>query len=373
MLLRRLQSGSISDSRLTDVKLSLSLLRRPFAVGAFALAALSVPFGAVSVAAQDASSHGVEPWTETVVSVSDFEPASRLFRKAGGWHLRLSGEIARSELDYWALPETASGKFELWCAPQADTGCIRFVRYDGVDQEPIRIAARAWDTGGIFSIMVRSDNVPALFDQAIALGWWAESRPIRFQFGTSDLRNVVLQGPHGINLAVYERITPDFPHFPVGRISQGFNSMRMVRDKQKARSFYEDGLGFGVLFDSDREPEEPARSNFGIPFNYTPTIRRSAAALQPALPGETGRVEVMQIDGFVGDDLSDRATPTNLGIISVRYPVQDLESYRASLEAKGISFAYQARGVAIDGIGKVDLIAVRDPDGNITEFYGASD
>lgn len=311
----------------------------------------------------------MQPWTETIISVSEFEPATRLFRIAGDWQLRLSGPVESGEIGYWRLPPDASPRFELWCAPGAVTGCIRFVQFTGVEQEPIRVAARAWDTGGIYSLMVRSNDIPGLFQKAIELGWWAESRPIRFQFGTSDLRNVVLQGPHGINVAVYERISPAFTEFPVGRISQGFNSMRMVRKKPVARAFYEDVLGFGVLFDNGREPEKPARSNFGIPFNYTPAIERSATALQPSLPGETGRVEVMQIEGFEGDDLSGRALPPNLGILSVRYPVSDLASYRAVIEARGAEIVHEARGVAIAGIGNVDISAVRDPDGNLTEFF----
>ncbi len=330
-------------------------------------------FLASALAAQPAGDHGVEPWTESVVSVAEFEPATALFRYVGEWRLVQSGAIAPSEMSYWQLPDEAAGTFERWCAPEADTGCIRFVRLTGIEREPIRPAARPWDTGGIYSIMVRSDNVPDLYDQAIELGWWAESPPIRFQFGTSDLRNVVLTGPHGIHVAAYERITPDFTAFPVGRISQGFNAMRMVRDRPIARDFYHDTLGFGVLFDSDREPEEPALSNLSIPFNFTPNIVRAAAALQPALPGETGRVEVMQITGFTGRDHSARASLPNLGIISVRYPVRDLVAYRAMLEAKGIAFAYEAKDVVIDGIGTVDAFAVRDPDGNLTEFYGVSD
>jgi len=323
--------------------------------------------------AGSAAENRVAPWTETLVSVSEFEPATRLFRHSGGWSLVNSGEMDESELAYWQLADAASGTFELWCAPKADTGCIRFIRLLGVKQEPIRPAARAWDTGGIYSIMVRSDNVPALYDQALELGWWAESPPIRFQFGTSDLRNVVLTGPHGIHLAAYERITPDFTAFPVGRISQGFNSMRMVRDRPIARDFYRDVLGFDVLFDSDREPPDPAYSNFGIPHNLTPEIVRAAAALQPKLPSETGRVEVMQITGFTGHDHSSRASLPNLGIVSVRYPVRDFVAYRASLTAKGIAFAQEAQDVVIKGIGTVDLFAVRDPDGNLTEFYSASD
>jgi catechol 2,3-dioxygenase-like lactoylglutathione lyase family enzyme len=327
-----------------------------------------VALALILMTAMPVSAHQVNPWTEAVVSVTDIPAATRLFREIGGWRIVRKGPVARSELDYWNLPDTASAKFELLCAPKTETGCIRFMRFAGVPQRPIRLATRAWDTGGIFSIMVRSDDVVALFDDAIRLGWWSESEPIRFRFGGSDLRNVVLSGPHGINLAVYERISPPFTAFPVGRISQAFNSMRMVRSRPAARTFYEEKLGFSVVFDGNNEPAEPMRSNFGIPLNYTPQIKRAAAALQP-VQGETGRVEVMQIEGFEGDDVSARASPPNLGILSVRYPVRHLAAYRTQLADRGVTVIYDADPVAIAGIGTVAILAVRDPDGNITEFY----
>lgn len=333
---------------------------------------LAAAFISAAAIAQTAAQHGVDPWTEAVVSVAEFDPATALFRHAGNWRLTGSGDVARSELNYWRLPAEASAKFERWCAPLADTGCIRFIRFEAVEQAPVRPGARAWDTGGIYSIMVRSDDVPALYRQALELGWWAESEPIRFQFGNSDLRNVVLQGPHGINLAVYERISPEFSDFPLGRISQGFNSMRMVSDRPASRAFYEKQLGFGVLFDSANEPAEPARSNFGIPFNFTPRIKRAAAALYP-VAGEAGRVEVMQIEGFTGSDYSSRANPPNLGILSVRYPVRDLAAYRAMLNDTNTEVVYAAKDVIVAGIGTIDILAVRDPDGNLTEFYGNAD
>ena len=326
--------------------------------------------GLIAFQASSACAQTIAPWSETVVSVENIDQSSRLFKEAGGWRITHKGKVGRGELDYWNLPETATATFQRHCAPATNTGCIRFIRFANVPQRPIRRATRAWDTGGIFSIMVRSDNVPELFEQAIGLGWWAESEPVRFSFGQSDLRNVVLTGPHGINLAVYERLSPAFTAFPVGRISQAFNSMRMVRNRPKARAFYEQKLGFSVLFDSNQEPSEPAPSNFGIPFNYTPQIKRAAVALQP-VPGETGRVEVMQIEGFTGGDVSAHASPPNLGILSVRFPVRDLTAYRAALASKSVTLSYQADAIPVAGLGTVNLLAVRDPDGNITEFYEA--
>jgi catechol 2,3-dioxygenase-like lactoylglutathione lyase family enzyme len=55
----------------------------------------------------------------------------------------------------------------------------------------------------------------------------------------------------------------------------------------------------------------------------------------------------------------------------VRYPVSNLAAYRAKLDAASVSIAYEAGNIPLAGIGKVALLAVRDPDGNLTEFYEA--
>ncbi len=310
----------------------------------------------------------IGPWTEAVVSVRDPVGAARLFEEVGQWTVSAAGKIARSELDYWHLPATATGTFLRICAPQAATGCIRFVRFDGVAQRPIRLAARPWDTGGIFSVMVRSSDAQAVFDRAIALGWWAESEPIAFVFKGSDLRNVVLTGPDGINLALYQRVSPPFTDYPVGLISKGFNSMRMVRDQRASVAFYRDKLGFAAAFDADYVDPQPLSSNFSLPRNLTTTVVRRAAALSPGT-GEIGRVEVMQFVGLDGKDASSSASAPNLGILSIRYPVADLTAYAKTVHDKGVTPVYTGTAIPIGGLGQVDAFAVRDPDGNITEFF----
>jgi catechol 2,3-dioxygenase-like lactoylglutathione lyase family enzyme len=336
----------------------------------FAALVFSVITGSALAQTPTASTHAVQSWTEAVISVRDLETASSLFRQVGQWRDVASGNMSRAELAYYALPANARGSFRLVCAPKATTGCIRFVRFDGVEQRPVRLAARPWDTGGIFSVMIRSNNVQQLFDAAVARGWWAESEPIRFDFGGSKLRNVVLTGPHGVNIAVYERVEPPFTAFPVGAMSQGFNSMRMVRDHTASLDFYTKGLGFGLLFNADYLDDKPTASNFSIPHNFVQRIPRRAAVVYPA-PGETGRIELMQFPGFTGKDVSSHASPPNLGILSVRYPVKNLSVYVDQLRARGIAPVYQAQSVKMAGIGTTDMIAVRDPDGSLTEFYEA--
>ncbi|MEP2734839.1 MAG: VOC family protein [Erythrobacter sp.] len=318
-----------------------------------------------------AHSPDIEPWSEAVVSVTDLEDSASWLVKDGGWKAVSSGPITPGEIAYWKLPDIAGGAFLKICAPDAQSGCIRFVRFDKVRQRPIRRAARPWDTGGIFSIMVRSEDTHALFDAAINRGWWAESDPYEFSFGGSDLVNVVVRGPHGVNYAVYERKSPEFAGFPVGRLSQAFNSMRMVKDQPASLAFYRDTLGLKVLFDAPFTDPEPRANNFSVPANLATTLVRRAAVAQPKLPGETGRIELMQFEGFDGRDFSQYASPPNLGIISVRYPVKDLATYRKQLEQLGVEIAYETQSLAIAAGKPAPAFAVRDPDGNLTEFYDA--
>ncbi len=340
--------------------------------GLLAAVAGGLNAAAVPVHAGTASDHRVGPWSEAVVSVRDLAASSAWLIEDGGWRVMGEGALAPEEIAYWKLPGNVTGAFRLVCAAEADTGCIRFVRFDGAsEQRPIRLAARPWDTGGIFSIMLRSEDTTALFDAAIARGWWAESEPYRFGFGGSELVNVVIQGPHGVNYALYQREDPPFAAFPVGRLSQAFNTMRMVKDQPASLAWYRDILGFETLFDAPFTDPEPRPNNFSVPLNLATTLVRQAAVAQPVMPAETGRIEVMQFVGLAGRDFAAHAAPPNLGIISVRYPVRAFDDYLAGLAARGVSPAYRAKSVAVSRLGTVELAAFRDPDGNLTEFYAA--
>jgi len=81
------------------------------------------------------------------------------------------------------------------------------------------------------------------------------------------------------------------------------------------------------------------------------------------------RIELMQFVGFEGRDFSKEAQLPNLGTISVRYPVDNLKSYKEQLVKRSVAVAYESANVMINGIGEANLFAVRDPDGNLTEFY----
>ncbi len=309
------------------------------------------------------------PWREALISVRDLDHSARLFVELGAYEVLARGAMDARELAYWQLEASAGAQFLLLRAPGTDHGFLRFVRFNGVRQVPIRVGARAWDTGGYFSLMLRVKGLAAFYDEALELGWMAESEPVRFDFPPSVLANVVLKGPDGINLALYERLAPPLDEFwQFERLSQPFNAMQMVADIERADAFFTTVLGLQHFWAGDFLDPAPGPNNFGLPHNLTTEIPRRTRILQ-ARPGETGRLELMQFAGLDGRDLAERAQPPQLGILSVRYPVPDLARARARIEAAGGTVWRGPATVDLAPYGPVQIMAVRAPDGAIVELF----
>lgn len=334
----------------------------PFVVG---LALASAGSGA------DESQAGAleEPWQEAVVSVRDLDASARLFREIGGFEEMARGELDEAEMDYWRVDDAEGGEFLLLRAPGSDHAYLRFVRFDGVSQKPIRAGARAWDTGGYFSLMMRARNLDSIYAEALKLGWLSESEPVQFEFPPYQLANVVLKGPHGVNIALYERLSPPLDEFwDFNRLSQPFNAMQMVADMESADAFFTEVLGMEHFWSGDYLDPEPGPNNFGLPQNLTTEIPRRTSILQPQ-PGETGRLELMQFVGLDGRDLSGRAKPPNLGIISIRYPVDDAGRALKRIKTAGGEAWRGPSTIELPPYGTVRLFAVRAPHGAIVEIF----
>ena len=314
-----------------------------------------------------------KPWQEVMLSVRDLDQAARFFIEVGGFETLARGPMSESELAYWQLGSSASAEHLVLRAPGTDHGYLRFVRYQGVEQRAVRVGARAWDTGGYFSIMMRAKELDRVYSDALALGWHAESEPVRFDFPPSVLANVVLKGPDGINIALYERLAPPLdPFWEFKRISQPFNAMQMVADIAPADAFFTGLLGMSHFWADDFLDPEPGPNNFGLPQNLTTQIPRRTRILSPS-PGETGRLELMQFVGLDGRDLGDRAAPPNLGIMSVRYEVADADQAHARFAAAGGKAWRAPVSLELLPYGQLRMFAVRAPDGAIVEIYSRID
>lgn len=315
------------------------------------------------------------PWQEAAISVRNFDPIFTFLTQSGGYEEVARGDLSPEQMRHWRLGKDVSASFVLLRAPGSDHGYIRLIDFDGVEQKPIRVGARAWDTGGFFSIMMRGKGLDSIYDEAIALGFQAESEPIRFEFNPtdgsppSDLKNVVIKAPDGANFAIYERLSPALsPFWEFERLSQPFNAMQMVSSTAISEGFYREELGLRSFWDADFIDPEPGYNNFGLPQNLTIEIPRRTRILWPQ-PGETGRLETMEFVGLRGRNLAERAEYPNLGIISVSYPVDDVGRAFDQIIASGALPKYKLSIFDWPPYGKVRTFSLQSPDGAIIDVF----
>ena len=323
----------------------------------------------IGFSAAHAQSVAERRWQEAVVSVHDLERSAEFFREIGGYETRWTGSVSQSELAAWGLDSDASGEALLLAPPGYEEGLLRLIRFDNAGRkQPMRPGARAWDTGCYFSLMVRIKDMQS----AIRLGWWTETPITYLEFGESKLNVVIFRGPDGLQVQGYERLSPALPAAipSFERMTGPFNIMQMVGDRDVAYGFFTDVLGFNTFYNgAPYRAQEPTPMPLGIPVNLTTEVAYRAGIVYPT-PGEFGRMEMIEIMDLDGFDYADRCSAPNLGILAVRFAVEDVDRVTETLVARG-GAPSESVSVALPPYGDVRLTEVRTPDGAIVQFYQA--
>ena len=78
-------------------------------------------------------------------------------------------------------------------------------------------------------------------------------------------------------------------------------------------------------------------------------------------------MEMIEVMGLDGNDYADRCHAPNFGILSVRFPVDDLETVTTTLSERNWP-ASVAREFAIEPYGRQRVLNVRTPDGSTIQF-----
>ncbi len=327
---------------------------------------------AVTACAADTADKVVSnPWQEAVISVSDLDVTARFFKEIGGYKEHWRGELDASELRAFGLPKEASGEALLLGPADATSALVRLIRFDNAGRrEPMRPGSRAWDSGCYFSLMIRVKDMQSIYDDAIRLGWWTETPVTDLKFGASKLKVVIYRGPDGVQVQTYERLQPPLPA-AIGefdRLTRPFNMMQIVRDRDAAYDFFTQVLGFETFYKGKPYvATEPTHSPLGIPINLTTSARYQAGIVYP-VPGEFGRMEMIEMMDLEGRDYADRCHAPNLGLLAVRFPVTDIERSSALVQERGWTVDFPVSPVAISPYDTKQLFSVRTPDGAIVQF-----
>ncbi|NQY14751.1 MAG: hypothetical protein HRT81_12935 [Henriciella sp.] len=316
-----------------------------------------------------------QPWLMATASVSDLDQTARFFREIGGYETIYEGALDESEIAALNLPDGASGEVLTLRAPGSDAGYVRLIRFDNAGRKvPTRPGARAWDTGCFWSFMVRANDLIAIYDDAIAMGWGTETPIAPLSFNGSELNIVVFKGPDGLQVQAYERLNRPIPEgfTPFERLSRPFNIMQMTRDREAVRELMEDVLGFErVWYGPPYVDEQPTLMPLGIPQNLTTSIPYKAGIFTPQTQTLYGRMEYIEIDGLDGFDYAQRCQAPNLGWLSVTYPVDSVEAAKAMIVSRGWAIEQDIYAAERPSFGDLKLFSIKAPDGATIEFAEA--
>ncbi|WP_446830645.1 hypothetical protein [Candidatus Foliamicus sp.] len=313
-----------------------------------------------------------QPWQEVVVSVSDIDRTARFFVEIGGYVAKWRGPLDESLIAAWELPQGASGEALLLGPADYETGLVRLVRFDDAGPRvPMRPGSRTWDTGCFFSMMVRMKNMEEIYRQAIELGWWTETPIAPVNFRGSELRAVIYRGPDGIQVSGYERLYPPLPDSipPFESFTGPFNMMQMVNDRDATHDFFTQILGFESNYRGDPfVAKEPTPHPLGIPLSLSTSVLYRAGIVYPQ-PSNFGRMEMVEFMSMRGFDFSERCHAPNLGILAVRFPVDDAQAALQLIEERGWPIRNAVAPISLEPYGPIEMFAVETPDNAIIQLY----
>jgi len=286
-------------------------------------------------------------WAEAVLRLRDPQAFADFAQRVGGW--RVEGPID----DEWWIRDQESG-----------VGAIRVLRAPREIDPPKPFSP--WDTGGLFSLMTRSNNTDGVYHSALESGWTALNAPVSLDFGGVKLANVVLRGPDALHIAVYERLQPRLPEaIDLQKLRRPFNSMQVVRDLAAARTFYIDTLGFEIIAEGRFKAPPGTPSNFGIPESLAAGSALDYLIVGPSAKGPT-QIEVVSFAGLTGRARSVTET-SQLGLIALRFPVRSLTRVVSRLERE--RYPHQSTVRAMPPFGVVRMVRIRSPEAAQLEFF----
>ncbi|MDO6475190.1 VOC family protein [Alteromonas sp. 1_MG-2023] len=311
----------------------------------------------------DTHPFGLTGFSETLICVRNIADYLHTFVNIGGWQLIYQGETDESVLAAWQLPAGTRAKEVLIGYPGELSGRIRLVQFENVRQKVIRSNDQPWETGGIFDINIRIDDMAAVAPKMTAAHWQAQSDPVRLSFGPYTVNEWVPRFSDGTRLALIERISPPLTGWPDMRhFSRVFNSTQIVKDMPRAMHFYQNILGMKPVIHSKAPENSPGPNILSLPHQLADKTVRETCMLHPA-GGAEGSVELIALEGMDGRDFSQNANLPDLGIIALTFHVSALDDFYEYLAGHDADIIMSPRHLVSAPYGVRYQMAVRAPDG----------
>ncbi|MCB2107175.1 MAG: hypothetical protein KDE14_05715 [Rhodobacteraceae bacterium] len=334
------------------------------------------PAAQAACTVDEISSAGVTGFQEAVISVGDLDAALNAWRDVGEFEVICTGTQSQAEAVFWGVPAETRIDEVVLRKPGMTRGFVRLVKFNGLPQVQIRSSGMTWDSGGILDLYMYVDNTPAVFDRLRALGWQSYNDPVTYSLSSFTITEVIVRGPNGEALCLMQRDAPPYDKTVFGLVDGSgkgfgwpFNSALASADYEPGAKFFGETLGWKMHLGGESKSEPPGDNPLGLPKNLAIELPRKFGAFAPHPTDRNGSIQVITSEGIVGRDFSGRAHAPNLGILTLRVPVPDLDAFARDFTAKGGKIAAPARDLAIAPYGKVKMLAIAAPNGARIEFF----
>jgi len=311
----------------------------------------------------------ISAYKEVILSIRNLDRDKLIYQKLGNWENIHEAEVSSDQIKFWGLPSETTARSVILKYTDYDAGMIRLISFSNIKQRHIRSSAQSWDTGGIYDIDLRTTNIEQKVEEFQSLGWTGYSDVKKYLFNEFHVSEILMKGSEDMVVALIERHAPALEGYPnLTGLSHVFNSAQVVRDLEVSKRFYLEQLGFNIFSEYVGENGEDGPNIFGIPHNIHPSVTRKLCIVSPSDKNQ-GSVELVQLEGLRGRDFSEYAVPPNLGILMLRYPVQNLPAYINFLKNNKVDIHTGPSTIMIEPYGKAKAIVVRSPDGAWIEFF----
>jgi catechol 2,3-dioxygenase-like lactoylglutathione lyase family enzyme len=309
-------------------------------------------------------------YSEIVISVKNVDAVLPIYTEILGWEVIWRGKGDQSQIQFWELPNECETEEVLLQFKNIPFGQIRLIQFNNVKQKFIRSAGQTWDTGGILDIDLRTSDIQKTYDQLTELGWHAYSRPVTQTMGPFTVEEVLMKGHDEVVIALVHRSNPPHPNpFNLdGITSNVYLSAMIVKDLAKSSHFFVNQLGFMLHNEISFKTEQPETTMFGLPHNLADKTNIKLNIIGPT-DNRDGLLDLVELEGLIGEDFSKNAHPPNRGILMYRFPVENIENYYQFVQNNGVVPVKKLQKVQLGNIGKVRLFAVQSVDGVWLEFY----
>lgn len=319
----------------------------------------------------DVSSNGVTGFQEAVLSVGDIDAANETWQTVGGFEVICDGPVEDGLAAFWGLPADTP-MHEVVLRKGTTDRFVRLVQIYGVEQKQIRSSGMPWDHGGYFDLYVYVDDVDTVFNQLRDRGWQGYNDPVHYTLAPFDIDESIMRGPNGEALCLMQRNAPPYDKAAAGSESGWgwpFNTALIVSDYDANETFFADVLDWTVHLSGRSTTPEPGFNPVGIPANLASTSPRRFVAYAPDETDRNGSIQILMSEGLTGRDFRDRAQPPNLGIVTTRVPVDDVDALAKEVDAKGYPIHMPVTAMTLPPYGPVKMMALKAPNGARIEFF----